>query len=117
MSDGFAGVVSATRKVLGLIVRWTAVSCGALVLTNVVAIAEQPFVTIEGNLKGAAWWTIADFHPFTTEIRGIPANQIRENWCKATEFRKDLIPKEILFNDGIDEMETYKLSFSLDGTF
>ena len=89
----------------------------AHVLASVEASAQQPFVTIEGDLKTAAWWGLADFHPFETEVRGIPVNQIRKNWCKATEFRKDLIPKEILFEEGVDEMEASKLSFALEGHF
>ncbi|SDO94644.1 hypothetical protein SAMN05444050_5414 [Afipia sp. GAS231] len=79
--------------------------------------AQAPFVTIEGNLESTAWWVLADFHPFTTEVRGIPVNQIRRNWCKATEFRKDLIPKELLVVNGTDQMEEAKLSFALQGHF
>ena len=117
MFDKFAGVASTVHEVFGLVVRWMLVVCSALVLANVEASAQQPFVTIEGDLKAAAWWVIADFHPFTTEVRGIPVNQIRKSWCKATEFRKDLIPKEILLAEGVDEMEASKLSFSLEGHF
>lgn len=117
MFDKFAGVAPTTRNGLGLIIRWMAVVCSALVLANVEASAQQPFVTIEGDLKTAAWWVVADFHPSTTEVRGIPVNQIRKNWCKATEFRKDLIPKEILLEEGVDEMEVSKLSFALEGHF
>src|SRR5215475_6743516 len=74
-------------------------------------------MTIEGNLKEAAWWVIADFHPFTTEVRGLPVSQIRKSWCKATEFRKDLIPRELLFEGGVDAMEASKLSFAIEGHF
>jgi hypothetical protein len=115
--DKFAGVAPTTRNGLGLIIRWMAVVCSALVVANVEASAQQPFVTIEGDLKTAAWWVVADFHPSTTEVRGIPVKQIRKNWCKATEFRKDLIPKEILLEEGVDEMEVSKLSFALEGHF
>jgi hypothetical protein len=117
MFDKFAGGAATAHNTLGLIIRWMAVVGSALVLANVEASAQQPFVTIEGDLKTAAWWAIADFHPFTTEVRGIPVGQIRKNWCKATEFRKDLIPKEILFEQGVDEMEDSKLSFALEGHF
>ncbi|WP_245324592.1 hypothetical protein [Bradyrhizobium sp. AT1] len=79
--------------------------------------AEQAFVTLNGDLKKEAWWVIAEFHPFTTEIRGIPANQIRKNWCKATEFRKDLIPKELLFENGTDVMKGADMSFAVEGRF
>jgi hypothetical protein len=117
MFDQLAGVAAITRNTLGPVIRWLAVVVSALVLANITAVAQQPFVTIEGDLKSAAWWVVADFHPFTTEVRGIPANQIRKSWCKATEFRRDLIPKEILLYGGVDELEESKLSFSLEGHF
>jgi len=80
-------------------------------------LAQAPFVTVEGDLKSTAWWVLAEFHPFTTEVRGIPVSQIRKNWCKATEFRKDLIPKELLFENGRNEMEAGDRFFALEGSF
>jgi hypothetical protein len=78
--------------------------------------AEEPFVTVQGDTGHIAWWVLADFHPFTTEVRGIPVNKIRKSWCKATEFRKDLFPRELMFDeDGSDAMEG--LSFALEGNF
>ncbi|PDT84548.1 hypothetical protein CO669_32020 [Bradyrhizobium sp. Y36] len=79
--------------------------------------AQQAFVTLNGDLKKEAWWVIAEFHPFTAEVRGIPANQIRKSWCKATEFRKDLIPKELLFENGGDVMKVADMSFAVEGRF
>jgi hypothetical protein len=79
--------------------------------------AEQPFMTVDGDTKSIAWWVLADFHPFTTEVRGISVGQIRKEWCKATEFRKDLIPKEFLFEGGGDAMEASGLSFAIEGSF
>jgi hypothetical protein len=81
------------------------------------AMAQQPFVTTKGDLKREAWWLIADFHPFTTEVRGIPVARIRSSWCKATEFRKELIPKALLIDNGVDAMATYKMSFAVEGRF
>jgi hypothetical protein len=87
-----------------------------LTLTVAVARAEQPFVTIDGDTKKIAWWVLADFHPFTTEVRGIPVGQIRKGWCKATEFRKDLLPRELVIDEsGKDAFEGY--SFALEGSF
>lgn len=80
-------------------------------------VGQAPFVTIEGDLKATAWWVLADFHPFTKEVRGIPVSQIRKNWCKATEFRSDLIPKELLFENGHDAMEEGGRFFALEGNF
>jgi hypothetical protein len=78
---------------------------------------QQSFVTIEGDLTSVAWWVLADFHPFATEVRGIPVNQIRKNWCKATEFRKDLFPRQLLFDGNVDVMEAAKMSFAVEGHF
>jgi hypothetical protein len=80
-------------------------------------IEPERFVTINGDRKYAAWWVVAEFHPFTADVRGIPVRKIRKNWCKATEFRKDLIPKKLLFEGGVDAMEASKLSFALEGHF
>ncbi|UFZ03987.1 hypothetical protein LQG66_33135 [Bradyrhizobium ontarionense] len=91
--------------------------CCILISSAVVARAEQPFMTIEGDTRSIAWWVLAEFHPFTTEVRGIPAGQIRKGWCKATEFRKDLIPSKFLFEGGGDAMEASKQSFAVEGNF
>ena len=108
---------SITRGVLGLIVWSMAGAAGVIALMTAQAAAQQAFVTLNGDLKKEAWWVIAEFHPFTTEVRGIPANQIRKSWCKATEFRKDLIPKELLFENGADVMKGADMSFAIEGRF
>jgi hypothetical protein len=89
----------------------------ALVFAAVVAArAEQPFMTLDKNMGDAAWWVVAQFHPTTTEVRGIPAKKIRKNWCKATELRKDLLPRDVVVDrDGKDAMEGF--SFALEGSF
>ena len=88
-----------------------------LISSAVVARAEQPFMTVEGDTSSTAWWVLAEFHPFTTEVRGIPVGQIRKGWCKATEFRKELIPREFLFAGGEDAMEASQRSFAIEGQF
>lgn len=98
----------------GRAARWIATVGGALVLAIAHAPAQQGFVTLKGDLKTSAWWVIADFEPFTTEVRGIPANRIRKDWCKATEFREDLIPRELL---GADGMLGAERSFAIEGRF
>lgn len=108
---------SLTRGVLGLIVWSMAGAASVIALMTAQAAAQQAFVTLNGDLKKEAWWVIADFHPFTTEVRGIPANQIRKSWCKATEFRKDLIPKELLFENDADVMKGAGMSFAIEGRF
>jgi hypothetical protein len=97
--------------------RWTIALCSCLVLAIAYARAEAVFTTIQGDLKSVAWWVLADFHPFTTEVRGIPASEIRKSWCKATEFRKDLIPRELLFEGGTDAMAAANMSFAIEGRF
>lgn len=88
-----------------------------LISSAVVARAEQPFMTVEGDTSSTAWWVLAEFHPFTTEVCGIPVGQIRKGWCKATEFRKELIPREFLFAGGEDAMEASQRSFAIEGQF
>jgi hypothetical protein len=97
--------------------QWMIILCGCLVLASAHARAEPAFVTAEGDQKRVAWWVLADFHPFTTEVRGIPVGQIRKSWCKATEFRKDLIPKEWLVEKGVDAMQAAGMSFAVEGRF
>jgi hypothetical protein len=88
----------------------------ALIVYVFAARAQEPFVTIDGDAKSTAWWVLADFHPSTAEVHGIPASKIRKSWCKATEFRKDLLPREFALNeDGTDALEGY--SFELEGSF
>ena len=108
---------SFTRHVLGLIVRFIIGVGVVAVVTTAQSAAQQAFVTLNGNPKTDAWWVIADFHPSTTEVRGIPANRIRKSWCKATEFRKDLIPRELLFDGNTDAMAAANMSFSVEGHF
>jgi hypothetical protein len=105
------------RRVLRLAGQWVLVLYGCLVLAAAHAGAEPAFVTIQGDPKKVAWWVLADFHPFTTEVRGIPASKIRNNWCKATEFRKDIIPKELLIESGVDAMQAAGMSFAVEGRF
>jgi hypothetical protein len=87
----------------------------ALLVTT--AQAEQAFVTVKPEPKMEAWWLRAEFHPMDAQVRGIPVAQIRRNWCKATEYTRDLIPKELLEESGSDTMKETGLSFSVTGNF
>ncbi len=71
--------------------------------------APPGFVTLDPEPAGYAWWLRARFHPFETAVRGVPVQVISKTWCKASEFRRDLFPKDLDFDPG--------LSFSLDGHF
>jgi hypothetical protein len=107
---------SVLRTIAACFAGIAALSC-ACVFTTAAALAEQPFMTLDKKLGDAvAWWVAAEFHPFTTEVRGIPAGKIRKSWCKATELRKDLLPRDVVFDeDGKDTMEEF--SFALEGNF
>jgi hypothetical protein len=98
-----------------------ALSCFLIVVPTSAARAQQGFMTLAERRTGA-WWLDAQFHPFTTEVRGIPANKIDKSWCKATELRKDLLPKKIVIEEnGGDSMEAQEgfsgFSFALEGNF
>ena len=79
--------------------------------------AERAFVTVKPEPAMEAWWLRAEFHPMHSEVRGIPVAQIRRNWCKATEYTRALIPKELLEEGGSDMMKETGLSFSVTGNF
>jgi hypothetical protein len=71
---------------------------------------RQEFLTLEPSEKAFdAWWLRAEFHPFETQVRGIPIQRIRSKWCRATEFRRDLFPPDLEFDDD--------LFFAVDGFF
>lgn len=77
---------------------------------------QQPFMTVDRNaLRDTAWWVIAEFHPSTTEVRGIPVSKIDKSWCKATEFRKDLLLKDVVMEGGRDSMKGFE--FAVEGNF
>ena len=77
----------------------------------------QSLVTLRPQPENYAWWLRADFHALHREVRGIPVAQIRADWCKATEFKRELFPKELLVENGVDVLAPAKLSFSLEGSF
>jgi hypothetical protein len=95
-----------------------ALSCFSAVAPATAARAEQPFMTLAERRSGA-WWLDAEFHPFTREVRGVPASKINKSWCKATELRKDLLPKQIVIEEnGGDSMvgHTFALEDNFDGS-
>ena len=87
------------------------------VFLGTAAPAQQPFVTVKPEPAMEAWWLRAEFHPMHTEVRGIPVAQIRRNWCKATEYSRDLFPRELLIENGTDLMAQGELSFAVEGFF
>ena len=81
------------------------------------AASAQSFVTVPPGSKMEAWWLRAQFHPMHTEVRGIPVGKIRPDWCKATEYKRELFPKELLIENGTDLMAYSHQSFALTGHF
>ena len=80
------------------------------------ALAQQPFATVKPGKE--AWWLRTSFNPMHTEVRGIPVAQIRPNWCKATEFTRELMPTKEMEEEGSDKlMHEVGLSFSVTGGF
>jgi hypothetical protein len=67
-------------------------------------------VTVDPAPAGYAWWLRARFHPFETEVRGIPVQKIRKDWCKASEFRQELFPPEL-------QADLKSTEFAVDGFF
>ena len=73
---------------------------------------QSAFSTTAPQPEYYAWWLRTEYHPFGTEVRGIPVGRIRANWCKANEFRKDLFPPDLAQSfDGAHE------PFAIDGFF
>jgi hypothetical protein len=99
---------------------WIASSLTLLAMTMLLAVLpaiasaqdKPPFVTILPTPETYAWWLRLEYHPFGTDVRGIPVGKIRPGWCKANEFRKDLFPAE-----EAKEFEDTGLSFAVDGFF
>ena len=77
----------------------------------------QDLVTLRPQPENDVWWLRADFHALHREVRGIPVTKIRADWCKATEYKRELFPKELLVEDGADVLAEANLSFSLEGSF
>jgi len=90
----------------------------AILFAALATVAQaQSFVTVPPGAKTEAWWLRASFNPMHTEIRGIPVAKIRPNWCKATEYTRELFPKELLVENGVDTMKLFGGAFSVTGNF
>jgi hypothetical protein len=81
------------------------------------AALAQNFITVNPEPSGLAWWLRADFHALHREVRGVPVASIRRDWCKATEFSRELFPQELLIENGTDLLAEAGLSFSIEGSF
>jgi hypothetical protein len=82
-------------------------------LVPAIACAQQnDFLKTAPDTKGEAWWLRTEYRALDIEVRGIPVASIRANWCKATEFRKDLFPADLASYFG-----NQPSPFAIDGFF
>lgn len=89
----------------------------SIVLLSLFALPSraQSFMTVKPGTD--AWWLRAEFRALDREVRGIPVAAIHSSWCKATEFRRELFPPELLVENGYDLLREADLAFSLEGSF
>ncbi|HAA03111.1 MAG TPA: hypothetical protein DCE18_07045 [Syntrophobacteraceae bacterium] len=65
-----------------------------------------------------AWWVALEFKPMDTAIEGIPVQQIRPDWIRASILTKESIPPKAFQEDGgRDSMADARVAFSRDGDF
>jgi hypothetical protein len=93
----------------------TRIVLAAVLAVLTTAAQAQGFYTLKQGKE--AWWLRASFNPMHAEIRGIPVAKIRPNWCKATEYTRELFPKELLVEGGVDTMKQFGGAFSVTGNF
>jgi hypothetical protein len=73
---------------------------------------DRPFLTTSPTPDGYAWWLRTEYHPFSTDVRGIPAARVHAGWCKVNELRKGLFPADLASYFGDDQSP-----FAVDGFF
>jgi hypothetical protein len=93
---------------------WRAILPAAFLLAGLAggSADDKPFLTTSPKPEYTAWWLRTEYHPFGTDIRGIPAATIRRGWCKVNELRRDMFPKEHAAYFGNEQSP-----FSVDGFF
>jgi hypothetical protein len=80
------------------------------------AAQAQDFATTKPGKE--AWWLRTSFNPMHTQVRGIPVAKIHKDWCKATEFTLDRIPRRLLDEDETEKaIKQYGFSFAVEGQF
>lgn len=91
---------------------WTVLSLVAVLAVPAAGWAQdKPFLT-DSPTKYVAWWLTTEYHPFGTDVRGIPVAKIRRDWCKVNELRRDMFPAEKAAYFGDDQSP-----FAVDGFF
>ena len=90
-----------------------------LLLATAIALSacESPneFATVQPQPKSSAWWLRLSIKPNTSDLRGIPANQLNSGWCKFTEYETDLfLQSDETRQDLLGEYKKYT-TFSVAG--
>ncbi len=81
---------------------------------------QKPLIIMNKSEYGSftlAWWVAMEFVPAYDQIRGIPVSQLNTKWIRALELRKDIIPKEYLFEGGQDNLAMRQADFVRKGDF
>jgi hypothetical protein len=92
------------------------IALAAVLALIATAAPAQDFATTRPGKE--AWWLRTSFTPLHTQVRGIPVAKIRKDWCKATEFTFDNIPRKLLDEDDTEKtMKQYGMSFSTAWNF
>ena len=58
-----------------------------------------------------------DFRPARRSLQTVPITGLDPSWAFASELRKDLIPRALFVEDGVDQMVDQRLAFSRQGDF
>ncbi|MEW6077202.1 MAG: hypothetical protein AB1724_05295 [Thermodesulfobacteriota bacterium] len=74
-------------------------------------------IVVSSVPENHAWWLRTEFVPVHKQVRGIPLPQLDSSWDLASELTKDIIPKELLYEDGSDIMEENEVCFSRSDDF
>ena len=88
-----------------------------ILVTGCSTTRQVPMVIVAPEPAQYAWWLRIEFRPMHRTIQGIPIGELDPTWRFASELRKELIPRELLFKGGSDEMDDNQLAFTRLGDF
>jgi len=88
-----------------------------LLVATALAQADQIEVQVSPEPAHYAWWLRLTFTPTHTEVRGIPVKELAKSWRRASELKKEFLPRHLLYEDGADVMDQSQLAFSVTGDF
>ena len=111
--SSFANLYTHVRLLMFL----SALFCFVFVLGAAVAQAGEVEVQVSTEPVRYAWWLRVTFTPTHTNIRGIPVKEIHKAWRRASELKKQCLPRHLLYEDGADLMDQSQIAFSVAGDF